>query len=223
MRRYGIILAVESQEEIVVIRSARKTISLTVNESGAIVVKAPKFVKDAEIARVIERHRRWIARRKRESGQFRLDLSDGAALVLYGRRYEIAAAPRAAIKGDMIFLPQEERAAALIALLKKMARKTMTDLTLALAQKYGFTFGTVRISSARGRWGSCSQRGTISYSFRTAFLSQHEAEYIAVHELCHTRHMNHSAVFWAEVAKILPDYRQIRQGIREKGVVMQWL
>ena len=48
MRRYGIILAVESQEEIVVIRSARKTISLTVNENGAIVVKAPKFVKDAE-------------------------------------------------------------------------------------------------------------------------------------------------------------------------------
>ena len=223
MRRYGIILAVESQEEIVVIRSARKTISLTVNENGAIVVKAPKFVKDAEIVRVIERHRRWIARRKRESGQFRLDLSDGAALVLYGRRYEIAAAPRAAIKGDMIFLPQEERAAALIVLLKKLARKTMTVLTLALAQKYGFTFGTVRISSARGRWGSCSQKGTISYSFRTAFLSQHEAEYIAVHELCHTRHMNHSAVFWAEVAKILPDYRQIRQGIREKGVVMQWL
>ena len=76
-------MAVESQEEIVVIRSARKTISLTVNENGAIVVKAPKFVKDAEIARVIERHRRWIARRKRESGQFRLDLSAGAALVLY--------------------------------------------------------------------------------------------------------------------------------------------
>ena len=99
----------------------------------------------------------------------------------------------------------------------------MTNLTLAIAQKYGFTFGTVRISSARGRWGSCSQKGTISYSFRTAFLSQYEAEYIAVHELCHTRHMNHSAVFWAEVAKILPDYLQIRKGIREKGVVMQWL
>lgn len=48
-------MAVESQEEIVVIRSARKTISLTVNENGAIVVKAPKFVKDAEIARVRSR------------------------------------------------------------------------------------------------------------------------------------------------------------------------
>lgn len=223
--QHGIIAVVKLQEEIIVIRSARKTISLSVNENGTIVVKAPKFVRDAEISLVITRHRRWIARRMRESEQFRLDLSEGMVLTLYGKRYEIATASRSTIKGDTIYLPQPkaERSAALIALLKQLARKTMTGLTFAIAQKYGFTFGTVRISSARGRWGSCSQKCTISYSFRTAFLSQHEAEYIAVHELCHTLHMNHGAAFWAEVEKILPDYRQIRKGIREKCVVMQWL
>ena len=221
----GIVEPCKEQEnlQVSVIRSSRKTISLSVNEDGSIVVKAPKYVRDAQIARMIERHKLWIARRRRESEQFRLDLSDGASLTLYGRSYELATAPRGAIKGDMIYLPQEERAAALIVLLKKLARQVMTELTLAVAQRYGFSFGAVRISSARGRWGSCSQAGTISYSFRTAFLTQTEELYVVVHELCHTRHMDHSALFWREVAKILPDYLEIRKGIRAKGVIMRWL
>ena len=221
----GIVEPCKEQEnlQVSVIRSSRKTISLSVNEDGSIVVKAPKYVRDAQIARMIERHKLWIARRRRESEQFRLDLSDGAALMLFGKRYVLAAGRHAVLKEDTIYLPKKDRAAALIALLKNLARITMTDLTHNIAIQYGFSFGRIRITSARGRWGSCSQAGTISYSFRTAFLTQTEALYVAVHELCHTRHMDHGALFWREVAKILPGYLEIRKGIRAKGVIMRWL
>ena len=50
-----------------------------------------------------------------------------------------------------------------------------------------------------------------------------EARYVAAHELCHTRHMDHSPAFWDEVGKIVPEYPLIRKGMRAKGAVMKWL
>ena len=99
----------------------------------------------------------------------------------------------------------------------------MAKLVEAYAVRYGFSYTALRISSARGRWGSCSAVGHLSFSFRIALLSEEEARYIAVHELCHTRHMDHSAAFWTEVRAILPDYVLIRKGLRKKSMIMQYL
>ena len=77
--------------------------------------------------------------------------------------------------------------------------------------------------TARGRWGSCNANGAIAFSFRTAFLSEAQARYVAVHELCHTRHLDHSPAFWREVEEIIPDCAAIRASLRAASVVMTWL
>ena len=66
----------------------------------------------------------------------------------------------------------------------------------------------MKITSAARRWGSCSAKNSICYSFRVMRLPPALREYIVVHELAHIRVKNHSAAFYAEVGRYLPDYKQ---------------
>ena len=65
-----------------------------------------------------------------------------------------------------------------------------------LAKEYGFTYKEVKTRNSKTRWGSCSSKQTISLSFYLMLLPQHLIEYVLLHELCHTIHMNHGSAFW---------------------------
>ncbi len=186
-------------------------------------MRAPRTAHITEIERFVEAHSGWIAQRRAELVAARPDFSDGAVVQLFGERFSVATGSRARIAGGKLYLPACEREKAFISFLKRLARDHMAKLVEAYAVRYGFSYTALRISSARGRWGSCSAAGHLSFSFRIALLSEEEARYIAVHELCHTRHMDHSAAFWTEVRAILPDYVLIRKGLRKKSMIMQYL
>ncbi len=203
-------------------RSDRKTFSLSVNGEGAVVVRAPKAARKAETDAFVRRHLDWIAKRRAALSAARLDLSDGAVIVIFGKSYTVETG-RSRLGEDRVFLPAEKREAALAALLKRTALRYMSALVAEYAERFAFTYAGVRVSSARGRWGSCNAKGAITFSFRTAFLTEKQARYIAVHELCHTRRLDHSAAFWQEVGAILPDYAQTRRSLRRASVVMNWL
>ena len=204
------------------IRSDRRTLSLSVDGEGNVVVRAPRSAGGAEIEAFVARHRRWIARRVAVLAAAKPEFSDGQTLALYGKPYRIAAG-RAHFGEDVIFLPSENRERALIALLKQLARAHMTALAAMYAERHGFSYAGIRITSARGRWGSCNSEGALAFSYRTALLSEEQARYIVVHELCHTRFLDHSPAFWAEVGKIIPDYGRVRKSLRASSVVMNWL
>lgn len=84
-----------------------------------------------------------------------------------------------------------------IARLRREARAYLPATIERLARDYGFTYSALRISSAHTRWGSCSGKNSISLSLYIMLLPEHLREFIILHELCHTRHHNHSAAFHA--------------------------
>lgn len=83
-----------------------------------------------------------------------------------------------------------------------------------LAEKYDFEFNKIRLSKASGRWGSCSNSGTISLNISLMSLPFELIDYVIIHELAHTRQMNHSQDFWNIVEKINPDYKNHRKTLR---------
>ena len=88
----------------------------------------------------------------------------------------------------------------------------------ALAAQMGVAPGRLQVRCQRTRWGSCSRRGTISLNRCLLFQTPEVLRYLMIHELAHLRHMNHSAHFWADVARQEPDWklldRELLQGWR---------
>lgn len=95
-----------------------------------------------------------------------------------------------------------------IAAMRQAARAELPALTAAWAARMGVACTGVKITSAARRWGSCSAKNSICYSYRVMCLPPALREYIVVHELAHIRVKNHSASFYAEVGRYLPDYKQ---------------
>jgi predicted metal-dependent hydrolase len=82
------------------------------------------------------------------------------------------------------------------------AKIRLPEMVARLATEHGFSHGTVKIKTTKSRWGSCTVRNDINLSIALVALPDHLAEYIVLHELCHTVHKNHSARFHALLDRV---------------------
>lgn len=81
---------------------------------------------------------------------------------------------------------------------------------------------SVNIKTVKSIWGSCSSKGSLTFSTRLALVAPELLEYVIVHELCHMKHMDHSATFWKELTRCISDCRERRKYLKETEYLYKW-
>lgn len=205
-----------------------KYIRLRIRHDGSLSLTLPKRAALSRAHALIDESRASIRETVRKSPSPRR-WSDGDAVGavyrLVVRQDEMVAACTTAIKDDQAIVlhhPQmdaDEVQMAIHAFVKKLLRKQAAAYIprrlSTLADTHRFSYDTLRYSNAETRWGSCSSSGTISLNIWLMTLPLELVEYVLVHELAHTRHLNHSPAFWQTVADCLPDYATLRKELKQ--------
>ena len=97
---------------------------------------------------------------------------------------------------------------------KERARALVRARLTHYNEHYGFSWGRISIKNVRSRWGSCSKKGNLNFSYRIVLLPAELADYVIIHELCHLGEFNHSPRFWALVARACPNHKELRKQLQ---------
>lgn len=178
--------------EIEVIYSARRSLGLEVGTEGLVRVRAPKGTPDRGIWKAVEEKKEWIVE----------------------HYLEMEARQRAAQEKGV---PDYVKYPALENKYRRAAKEKLGQRTAYFARLMGVSYGKVTVRAAKTRWGSCSGAGNLNFHWKLVLMPPEVLDYVVVHELAHRKEMNHSPAFWAEVEKILPDYKARRRWLKTYG------
>ena len=101
--------------------------------------------------------------------------------------------------------------------LKALAAQRIPERVRHFAPLVGVEYGRISLRFQHSRWGSCSSLGNLNFNCLLLLAPEPVLDYVIVHELCHRLEPNHSKAFWAQVARIIPDYAQQRKWLRQNG------
>ncbi len=217
------------------VRTSHRARRLTVRvfPGGGVEIVVPQGTGPRAVENFVRRYRSWI---DRKVAQYRpIEAATGNGLPeevrfrCSGDRWrveyvEAEGAPRLSVEGDRLLLIGEQSRVVLLrhALQRftmRAAHSMLVPLLARLAAECGLRYAHAQIRRQRTRWGSCSRHGTISLNACLVFQPADVVRYLLIHELAHTRHMNHSRRFWALVERLEPRWRELdaelAQGWRE--------
>lgn len=211
-----------------IIRSNRKTLSISVDSFGRLTVRAPMRCGQERIFAFLQEKESWIKKQQAAKAACGIQLPpenlEGYTLLVLGRKYVISLidGTKIGLNNDagILYLPKKSTKTRLVRWLKENAERILSSVTAQTAERMGATYRSVSITSARSRWGCCTYENDIQYSFRLLFAPKEVVEYVAIHELAHTKHKNHSKLFWAEVTKYCPDWKTKRGWLKQHSALM---
>ena len=206
------------------IRSRRKTVALYVR-AGLIEVRAPLKMPKSTIDRFVASKEDWVTERlniletqQRRRDDFTVDYGDE---ILYrGKRYPVTKqdVKRAGFDGERFCIPPnlsaEQVKHACVQVYRALAAQHIKVRAYEFAETMSVSPSAVKINKARSRWGSCSAKKSINFSWYLIMADDDLIDCIIVHELAHLIEMNHSARFWAIVESVLPDYKNSKARLK---------
>lgn len=191
--------------------------SITVKK-GEVFVRAPLFSSNKQIDKFVNSKATWINKQVAKQNQelnrkesFKLD-GDSKILVL---GEEMPVSQVLSERTNVESLTSDELIKKVKHFYKKKAKRVITAKVTEFSQLMDISVNNVRITSAKTRWGSCSSKGNVNFSWYLIMAPEEQVDYVIIHELAHIKQMNHSKRFWNIVEKYLPDYKIRRKKLKE--------
>jgi len=219
------VLSGDPRVEITLRRSARaRRVSLRVSGlDGRVTLSLPKSMSTAKAMAFAEEKSDWIRSHLAKQVES-VDVALGSEIMVRGDRVPIMHGPvrKAQLADGAMQVPDraEMVAARIKAFLKLAARAELTQACNHYAGLVDRSAGKITLRDTRSRWGSCSSRGDLMFSWRLVMAPPEVLDYVAAHEVAHLVEMNHSAAYWAVVERICPGYAAPRQWLRQNGQLL---
>lgn len=224
----------EEEFEYTVVYTSRRTVGITVDRDGSVIVSAPEGIADDELERVISAKKRWINAKVKHPQKYQdeahppgKELVSGESMLFLGREYrvEIVESASAQIEFDGRFLVPRtirDRGREEFRLwFVRSAEERLVPRVMEWAKKLGVEVAHVRIANNRFRWGSCTPKGNVSLNWRLVKAPTAASDYVIVHELAHLLEANHGDRFWSIVRSQIPRVDVARSWLREHGQLLE--
>ncbi len=208
-----------------IVFTKRRTVALTVNRTGELIVRAPKRAPISFIEQLINKKSDWIKKalslqlNRKNIKQF----AEGETFLYLGKQYRLHIVDE--YKSKLNFNGSFELSKYKISLAKNLftdwykiqAKSIILNRAKFYAGFMGLQFNKLTIKNMASRWGSCSNAGNINFSYRLIMAPLEVLDYVVVHELAHLKHHNHSAAFWKFVGNFCPDYKILSKYLHQNG------
>ena len=215
-------------------RSKRKTASIYVERDGQITVLVPRELTNRQIDDLLESRRKWIYQNLAEwhdlnATRVEREYVNGEGFLYLGRSYRLKLVddqdePLLLKDGYFCLRVDQKSTSTASAAFKTFYRAKgaarINDRVAYYQGKMGVEARSVRILDLKNRWASCSADGHLNFHWKCMMAPTTILDYIVVHELAHLHYPNHTAAFWNEVDKVMPDYRERKEWLRVNGAGM---
>lgn len=200
------------------IKSKRKTISIIIDKDAEVIVKAPHSVSKRYIDDYVLSKRDWIEKNVVKMSELAVmrqpkNYDGGEVFMVFGKEYTMCISSvddEIKVIEDKIFFPNKflsNPKEHMINWYKSIAKNYLTERTLKIGDQINLKPTSIKVTKADKRWGSCSSKKNINYSYKLIMANEMAIDYVIIHELCHLLYMNHSKQFWDVVFSIMPDYK----------------
>jgi predicted metal-dependent hydrolase len=187
-----------------------------------VTLSIPSFARVDEALAFLDARAGWVRDHLASSPAPRQPRIGGTIPVEGIHRQIVEGAGRAArLRDGRIELPVGQEGPRIAALLRQMARDRLAERATLHAQALGRSFGRLTLRDTRSRWGSCTTRGDLMFSWRLIMAPPEVLDYVAAHEVAHLAEMNHSTAFWAVCGQLMPGYEAPRRWLRDHGAELQ--
>jgi predicted metal-dependent hydrolase len=217
-----------------VIRSRRATADIIIERDGSVLVRAPEWADDGQIAEIVRSKHYWIFQglaewRDLNATRVLREYKNGEGFLYLGRAYRLLLVAdqdeplqlkggRFTLRRDLV--DQGEIAAAKAAFRDYYIARGLERLPRRVeyyAPKVGVRVAAVDVRDIGNRWASCSPSGALAFHWKCLMAPQTIIDYIVVHELCHFHYRDHTDAFWNEIDKVMQDYRERKEWLRKNG------
>ncbi len=212
-------------------RTARKTLSITINEKGEVIVKAPKYMPEGEILKFVSSKQKWIDNKVNQiinQNQVNNDLFEYKCVLFCGKKYRIikdSKVKEITLTNDCIIIKKLSTLKREVNQLEKFLKNKCIEI-VGQRMKYFSNLmqlepDKVTLNNSKRRWGTCDSERIISFNWRVIMLPPRLIDYVIVHELSHLIEMNHSPAFWAIVSAVLPNVKELRSSLKQCNFILQ--
>lgn len=213
-----------------------KRLNLKITPSKGVQVVIPPFTSKLQAVEFLQQNVSWVEQHAHiwQLAQREVVMPDNIHLPVLNNtwmvQYDIdASRKRARVLADkqqLIYIGPDNdklKQQKLQQWVEKQAVSYLTERLQFISDYTQLPFAQVSFRKQNGRWGSCSEQKNISLNSKLIFLAAELIDYILIHELAHTMHMNHGKYFWQLVAKYCPDYKQQVKQLRSvEKLIPKW-